>query len=81
MSPLANAIARSGARYFAAPPPTAVATPITERLAATKAAMWTPKKSDPVEGLGLIGILSGTMFVCVIPGLWAALTPSAGGDH
>ena len=37
--------------------------------------MWTPKKSDPVEGFGLIGILAGTMFVCMLPGVMAAMAP------
>ena len=81
MSPLAaRLISRPAARYFASAPPATIATPLPQRLQAQKAKMWAPKKSGPVEGFGLIGLLAGTMFVCIIPGLWAAVTPKAGGD-
>lgn len=68
-------------RTLATTPSTEVlAKPLTARLQEQNAKFWMPKKSDPVEGFGLAGLLAGTMFVCIIPGLWAAMTPKAG-DH
>ena len=72
-------ITRTGVRYFAAPPP--AAKPLPELLAKTRVSAWQPKKSDPIEGFGLIGILSGTMFVTMIPGFWYALTPAPAHDE
>jgi len=54
-----------------------LAKPITQRVQEQTAQFWTPKKSDPIEGFGLVAILSGTMFICVLPGIMAALEPKA----
>jgi hypothetical protein len=73
----ARALAR---RTFATKPSTdLIAKPLTERLSEQNAAFWKPKSSDPVEGLGLVGLLGGTMVVCFIPAIWTALTPAS--DH
>ena len=53
-----------------------------QRLVTAKKAMWMPKKSDPIAGFSMIGILSGTMVLCIVPGILAALEPAAEhGDH
>ena len=61
---------------------TELTTPLSQRLVTAKKAMWVAKKSDPIAGFSMIGILSGTMVLCIVPGILAALEPAAEhGDH
>ena len=54
---------------------------LPQRLASQKAAFWKPKPSDPVAGLGMVGILGGTIFVCMLPAVAAIFAPAAHDDH
>ena len=56
----------------AGPPPTPVI---------GKANLAPPPRSNLNDGLFNGGVLAGTLFVCLIPGIWAVLTPKPAGDH
>ena len=58
-----------------------VTKPITQRMQEQTAQFWKPKESDPIEGFGLIGLLAGTMVICVLPGILAALEPKHSDEH
>ena len=65
--PLARSV-----RGFASKPPAPVV---------GKANLSAPQKSSPMEGLYNGGVLVGTMVVCLIPGIWAAITPAPDAGH
>ena len=68
-----NGICRAARPYVTKT--TDLAVPLTQRLQANTTQFYAVKKSDPIEGFGLIGILAGTMFICITPGLYAAMQP------
>ena len=69
--PLARA-ARGLATGRPGPPPTPVV---------GKANLAPPPRSNLQDGMFNGGVLAGTLFVCLIPGIWAMLTPKPAGGH
>ena len=65
---------------FLSKPAADIAVSLPNRLATQRATMWAPQKSDPVVGLGLAGILAGTIGLCFLPAIGAMLAPPAD-DH
>ena len=80
-SQLAKRVPGVALRGYATPSPSSlVSVPVNQQLATQKAKFWEPKKSNFVEGFSLMGILGGTMLLCVVPGILAALEPPKS-DH